>query len=225
MRAPRLLLAASLACAIVALAALPAHAFSAGRADRAAAGCGGPGCHGGLPSTVAVALEGLPDAYTPGDTYLINVTVTGARAPLPAPLGQHAGGFALGATDGALSALPGSEDVQIDATTGNATHTTAGSVARAWTVVWTAPPATAGVVTFTLSANAVNGNAAPDPLDEWATATFTTKEGPENEGPPAPSPVETQGPPSTGSGVPAPALAGVLVALALAGAVLARRRA
>lgn len=225
MRAPRLAAAALTACAIVALAALPAHAFSAGRADRAAAGCGGPGCHGGLPSPVAVALEGLPETYTPGDTYLINVTIGGAREPLPPPLGQHAGGFALGVTDGALSPLPGAEDVQVDETTGNATHTAAGSTARAWTVVWTAPPATAGVVTFSLSANAVNGNAAPDPLDEWATATFATKEGPENEGPPAPSPVETQSPPSGGSGVPAPALAGALVALALAGAALARRRA
>lgn len=112
----------------------------------------------------ALAIEGLPARYTPGQAYRLVVRL---RRP-----GMAAAGFQLsartpaGAQAGTLAPAEGSSAVQVQAASAvqYAGHTEPGSRLAApgaaeWPVVWTAPAA--GPVTFHVSANAADDDRSP----------------------------------------------------------------
>lgn len=196
-----------------------AGGFSSGKADSARSGCGDVGCHGipgqGSP-LVRALLDGLPEEYTPGGRY--NLTVSVADAPPILPAAQNAGGFALEASAGSMAAV----DDAAQAADASATHTEAGNDQREWQVEWLAPPQPAGEVTFYLSANAVDGNGAADPGDQWASAMFMLPAG--QAPPPPPPPGNATQEPTPPARTPGPAGAEVGLAVLAAVAVLAAQR-
>ena len=116
-----------------------------------------------------VRLDGIPDAYTPGEQYLITVTL--ARP------GMEAAGFQLSAREDGMSMNAGSNagtlralDALAETLEGEAKrirylqHTRAGAEqvkagGAAWRFEWTAPDE--GPVIFHLAANAANGDDSP----------------------------------------------------------------
>ncbi len=173
-RGSTLLLAAVVATMLV----LPSGARMDGVSGRAEGGCT---CHGGgvawdgVAGNLAVAalLEGVPEAYEPGQVFALSISVEGG----PPYLGA---GFNLNASAGTLS-VPGDEaNVQITTAdsfggvAGEATHRTPDS--KSWRVDWMAPPAGAGEVRFYLAVNSVNSNSQPDQADLWNLAAATSQE-------------------------------------------------
>lgn len=159
-----LLLAASLAGA--GSAQYHGRAFPQGAPPGVTGGFGEPTCvqchfDGELNAAGgSLAIDGLPERYTPGETYRLIVRLRHAEAA--------AAGFQLSArtADGAQAgvlAAP-SHYAQVQAGSGGvqyAGHTEAGSAPTApgvaeWTVEWTAPAA--GAVTVHAAANAANGD-------------------------------------------------------------------
>lgn len=140
-----------------------------GVSGRAQGGCT---CHGsgspwlgiGGQYPIVPSVEGFPDAYEPGVTYALDVSVSGGFPYLKA-------GFDLNVTAGQLSIPPEEPNAQITTpasfggVAGEATHKTPDS--RAWKVLWTAPPPGSGPVTVSLAVNSVNGNDLPDAADQW----------------------------------------------------------
>lgn len=228
------------ACAALVLATLAAVGLGASHSDgmdmAARTGCGPEtGCHGvpGLASPLVRAkLEGLPVSYEPGKDYGLTVHIEGAPPGLPTA--KALGGFAAEASNGTFWAPDANE--QANGT--HATHTSQGSGQHGWGLIWTAPPAGAGEVTFYLSANAVDGNGAADPGDLWNMAAFHVPEGPSLAPPPVPAPTPAPAPhPAEGPGVlqderdagpdrlvAEVALAGALLTIAGLGLHVLRRR-
>lgn len=129
---------------------------------RAQEGCT---CHGNYSSPeVTSVLDGLPLNFEPGATYTLNISETGGPAPAA---GVAQGGFGLEVSGGTLAAPDG----RVSASGGEATHTVEGNRARGWTVLWTAPPADAGRVTFWLSTNSVSGDNTTK-KDQWGQAVY-----------------------------------------------------
>lgn len=117
-------------------------------------------CH--TPSPLAgpatVRLEGLPEAWRPGEEHHLTVTVAGGPPALPAP--QPQGGFELEAGAGTLAVPPGMEGLLRQASPTVMTYTPDGTLHRTWNVTWTAPDLRAPpeAVGFWLAAVSANGN-------------------------------------------------------------------
>ncbi|HEX2078566.1 MAG TPA: choice-of-anchor V domain-containing protein [Longimicrobium sp.] len=113
----------------------------------------------------SLAIEGLPERYTPGQAYRLIVRLR--RADLAAAGFQLSARTAAGAQAGTLAGADSATEIRTHAATGvqYAGHTRAGSRPAApgageWVVTWTAP-APAGPVTFHAAANAADGDASP----------------------------------------------------------------
>lgn len=157
--------------------------------------CAQPGCHSSFapnsgPGTLS--LEGLPEAYTPGQSYTVTVSL--------AQQGQSQWGFQLTAKignnrGGELSLI----DRQTTQFASSSTaprpqyveHTFQGTMAGTpdgpvtWQVQWQAPPTGSGPVTFYVAGNAANGNFTS--LGDYIYTTSVTV--PEAALPPPPPPV------------------------------------
>ena len=123
---------------------------------------GGCGCHGGSSSSVAIS-ENFPSSYTAGQTYSIQVSVSGGVS------GTH-GGFNVEVDKGSLS-TGGNSGVKVDGK--SITHSNKAN--RAWSFDWTAPPSGSGTVSVGiagLTANGANG----DNGDAWSTKSVTITE-------------------------------------------------
>ena len=121
------------------------------------AGCN---CHGAIASEdVIVHLDGLPDEFIAGETYLVNISFEGG----PEASGENHGGFNLAASRGTFTVID--ESVQImDAA---ATHSESGNDQRSWQVEWTAPSSDKVSSQFTLLVNSVNGDGYATSEDKW----------------------------------------------------------
>lgn len=136
-------------------------------------------CHSsGISPTVSVDLTGLPVAYVPGLTYIINITVTGGPAPYVNG-NNAAGGFNIYADDGTFLVPGGSTAVKVNGPQTQATHTLSGNDQRSWEVEWVAPGVGSGLVSFQCVGMAVDGDGVgnPDADDLWAYFTTQIPEG------------------------------------------------
>ena len=123
---------------------------------------GGCGCHGGSSSTVSIT-ENFPSSYTPGQTYSIQVSVSGGVT------GTH-GGFNVEVSKGSLS-TGGNSGIKVSGK--SVTHTNKAN--RAWSFDWTAPASGSGTVTAGIAgmtANGVSGTSG----DAWTTTSATITE-------------------------------------------------
>lgn len=112
-------------------------------------------------------LDGVPQSYTPGEQYLITVTLVRP--------GMNKAGFQLSAREGGINMNAGTNAGALGATDGSVQtvdqrlvtyiqHAPAGADIRTpgganWTVLWTAPDE--GPVEFHVAANAANGDDSP----------------------------------------------------------------
>lgn len=221
MRLPRSLLVAAVA-GLVAVAPIGSVlAFSEGRWDRAQEGCGVTGCHGPPSDQVTAVLE-LPDNWTRGERYPINLSIEGA---LPSsPTAENRGGFNLEVDAGTLHVPDGSEAVQVGPPNGSdrqATHTAQGNDRIAWTVEWEAPANGTGNVTVWLAVNAVNGNGLADPTDAWTTTEATIPHVGTDDGQ---SPADDEPIPDRPEEIPGMAVGAAVAALLGAAALVAAAR-
>ena len=123
---------------------------------------GGCGCHGGSSSSVSIS-ENFPSSYTPGQTYSIQVSVSGGVS------GTH-GGFNVEVDKGSLS-TGGNSGVKVSGK--SVTHTNKAN--RAWSFDWVAPSSGSGSVTAGIAgmtANGVSGTSG----DAWSTTSVTITE-------------------------------------------------
>lgn len=127
-------------------------------------------CHFGgelNPPEGALALEGVPEAYAPGETYRITVALT--RAEMQRAGFQLAARFTEGARAGKQAGTLAPADTQRATITAEesiqyAHHTPrgtdlSGNGAAQWTLTWTAPDTAAAPVAFHVAANAANDDA------------------------------------------------------------------
>jgi hypothetical protein len=119
----------------------------------------------------AVSLDGIPAAFTPGQTYPVTVTISrqglrrggfeiAARFAAGRQKGRQAGAWRL--RDTRAQFIPGA----VDRTLTFVQHNQIGSRAltpgaNSWTIEWTAPAADAGAVQFNVAANASNNDDSP----------------------------------------------------------------
>lgn len=214
-------LAVALVAGLVAVAPLgTVLAYSEGRWDRAQEGCGVTGCHGPASDQVTAVLE-VPDNWTRGDRYEINVSIEGTLPSTPAQ--ENRGGFNLEVENGTLHVPAASQAVQVGPPDGSgrqATHTAQGNDQIVWTVEWQAPANGTGNVTVWVAVNAVNGNGLADPTDAWTTTEATIPyAGTDDDGgaPPDDDPIPDEPEEIPGMAVGA-AVAGLLGAAALVAA-------
>lgn len=137
-------------------------------------------CHSQpITDDTVVVVEGLPDAYDVGETYLLTVRVEGG--PPANPVGPQ-GGFEMDVAGGDL-AIPSEMEGLLRTTKHGMTYLPDGTFMRQWNVLWEAPglEAKPGSAYFWVAAVSANGNhnaetntsAAGEFGDE--VATFTTK--------------------------------------------------
>jgi hypothetical protein len=119
----------------------------------------------------AVALDGIPPAFTPGQTYSITVAIhrqglrrggfeIAARFAGGKQKGRQAGSWRL--TDARAQLIPGAVDKALTFVQHNQTGSRAATPgANTWTMEWTAPPAETGAVQFNVAANASNNDDSP----------------------------------------------------------------
>ena len=119
----------------------------------------------------AVTLEGIPPAFTPGQTYPVTVTITrdglrrggfeiAARFAAGKQKGRQAGSWRL--VDARAQLIPGAVDKALVFVQHNQTGSrTPAPGSNAWTIEWTAPAASAGMVQFNVAANASNNDDSP----------------------------------------------------------------
>ena len=119
----------------------------------------------------AVALEGVPSTFTPGQTYPITVTITregmrrggfeiGARFASGRQRGKQAGTWRL--LDARVQLIPGAVDKALTFVQHNLMGSRAASAgANTWTIEWTAPATAAAPVQFNVAANASNNDDSP----------------------------------------------------------------
>ena len=130
-------------------------------------GCGGGYCHGSNTNAV-VSMSGQPASYTAGQAYTLSISVTGGAS------GSTNGGFSLEVNTGTLSTGGvGIMSVKVDSSGTSATHTT--NSYRSWSVDWTAPATGAGIATFDLGGNAVDGNNY-NTNDNWDSVSYQVPE-------------------------------------------------
>jgi hypothetical protein len=164
-------LAAATLAATIRLVASPAYAdgappgFSGGFKEDSCQACHFHEALNAPPGRVAI--EGVPPAFTPGQSYTLTVRLTRT--------GTKLAGFQLaarfkdgGAQAGVLASGPGdAERVGVESASGvqyagqRKAGATGASDAASWTIVWTAPTS-GGPVVFHVAANAANGNESAD---------------------------------------------------------------
>jgi hypothetical protein len=118
----------------------------------------------------AVALDGVPPAFTPGQTYPITVTISrqglrrggfeiAARFTTGKQKGRQAGSWRL--LDARAQLIPGAVDKALTFVQHNQIGSrTATPGANSWTMEWIAPSAP-GAVQFNVAANASNNDDSP----------------------------------------------------------------
>ena len=119
-------------------------------------------------SSGRVTVEGVPAAFTPGDTYELTVTLRHAGIKLGGfqltarfeKDGAQAGTIAAGTADAGRVGIESQAGIQYTGQKRPGTTAVAPDTAR-WTVAWTAPTS-GGAVLFNVSANAANGNDSAD---------------------------------------------------------------
>ena len=119
----------------------------------------------------AVVLDGIPPAFTPGQSYPVTVTIRreglrrggfeiAARFAGGRQKGRQAGSWRL--VDARAQLIPGAVDKALTFVQHNQTGSRAATPgANTWTVEWTAPPAETGAVQFNVAANASNNDDSP----------------------------------------------------------------
>ena len=122
---------------------------------------GGCNCHGGGSSSVSIS-ENFPSSYTPGQTYSIQVSVTGGVT------GTH-GGFNVEVSKGSLS-TGGNSGVKVSGK--SVTHTNKAN--RAWSFDWTAPTSGSGTVTAGIAGLTASGGGTSG--DAWTTTSVSITE-------------------------------------------------
>lgn len=123
---------------------------------------GGCGCHGGSSPSVAIS-ENFPSSYNAGQTYSIQVSVSGGVS------GTH-GGFNVEVDKGSVS-TGGNSGVKVSGK--SVTHTNKAN--RAWSFDWTAPASGSGTVTAGIAGMTANG-ASGNGGDSWSTTSATITE-------------------------------------------------
>ncbi len=158
-----------MAAAIITSAPVMSH--SAGIVGQTRSGCS---CHNNTETlSVSPSIEGLPGFYEPGKVYDLNLSFDGGPARGPAARA----GFDLSASAGQLLVPEGSDEVRIDPSSGELTHTLEGNNATWWSVRWRAPGEDTGTVTITLVTNVVNGDGVQTPSDQWGKEEIDVQEG------------------------------------------------
>ena len=156
---------------------LAASAFKEGPYPNVTGGFGEQTCHlchldnptnapGG-----AVALDGIPPAFAPGQSYPVTVTISrqglrrggfeiAARFAGGQHKGRQAGSWQL--VDARAQLIPGAVDKALTFVQHNQTGSRAATPgANTWTMEWTAPSASGGTVLFNVAANASNNDDSP----------------------------------------------------------------
>lgn len=82
-------------------------------------------------------IEGLPESWTPGQTYHLSIRVEGGPQAMPAP--QPQGGLDLSIDGGALSVPAPMQGLLRTPNPQEITYLPAGTLMRAWQADWTAP--------------------------------------------------------------------------------------
>ena len=145
---------------------------SSGIHNQAGSGCS---CHySGSSPTLS---ENFPSTYTAGQTYNIQISVSGGVS------GSN-GGFNVVVDKGTLSTPGvGIMSVKIDSSGQSATHTT--SSYRSWSFDWTAPTTGSGSTSVDIAVLTANGNSG-NSGDAWTSTSLTIPEaGPSNTAPTA----------------------------------------
>ena len=134
-------------------------------------------CHNAAPSNnVQVILDSVPYAWTPGETYELQLHIIGG----PSAGGQYSAGFSMRVSSGDLGGTGvdnWADDLQ------SLTHTSASAAEsdRMWDITWTAPAEGEGTVVFWITGNSVNGDGGLGNVveDMWNQLTFALVEGDE----------------------------------------------
>jgi hypothetical protein len=122
-------------------------------------------CHGSQNTNTTILLDGLPTAYTLGQTYNLTFTIINtSQAKAGFNIKCSAGTFVQGT--GSYIKTGGSE------ITHTAPMTMSGSQAI-FTFNWIAPSSGNSAITFNAVGNAVNGNNGSDAGDQWNNLTAT----------------------------------------------------
>ncbi len=132
------LVALLIAAAVASQLAAANFAASPGFSGRAGVTC--LACHTVAPVGHVEAqamLDGLPEAWDPGQSYTLDIAVLGGPQAMPAPAPQ--GGFDLDVGAGRLALPAGTEDKLRLVGDHEATYLPAGTLQREWTVEWVAP--------------------------------------------------------------------------------------
>jgi hypothetical protein len=148
-----------LSAVVVMIALTPVIEANSGGKHFSSGGCN---CHGGSSSSVVIS-ENFPSTYNAGQTYSIQVSVSGGVS------GTY-GGFNVEVSQGSLS-TGGNSGVKVSGM--SVTHTN--KVNRAWSFDWTAPSSGSGTVTAGIAgmtANGVSGTSG----DAWSTTSATITE-------------------------------------------------
>ena len=111
-------------------------------------------CHNAAPSnSVQVILDQVPYAWTPGETYDLQLHIIGG----PAAGGQYSAGFSMRVSSGELGGT-GVDNWQGDLESLTHTSASAAESDRMWDITWTAPAEGEGTITFWITGNSVNGD-------------------------------------------------------------------
>lgn len=147
--------------------------------DVAKTGCT---CHSGDQITpddsVTLLVSGLPYLYEGDVAYELKIQIIGG----PDIGGDHSGGFSMRTSAGNLAGAAGYEDmVQNGDDASSLTHTADGSntADRSWMIIWTAPAADSGDISFWLAGNSVDGDGS-QLGDAWNRLSFSLSEGQDN---------------------------------------------
>ena len=101
-------------------------------------------CHNGAPANnVQVILDSVPYAWTPGETYDLQLHIIGG----PAAGGQYSAGFAMRVSGGELGGT-GVDNWEGDVESLTHTSASAAESDRMWDITWTAPAEGEGTITF-----------------------------------------------------------------------------
>jgi len=131
------------------------YAYGSGATGYSQTGCT---CHSETADAgTTVSITGIPDQFTPGDTYLLTINVTSTT------VSGNTGGFDLSVTGGTLSTT----DPNAKIADGEATHKN--NNARSWQVNWTAPTGVDSV-TFYVAGLASSGSGVGG--DAWAKTSY-----------------------------------------------------
>ena len=122
---------------------------------------GGCGCHGGSSSSVSIS-ENFPSSYTAGQTYSIQVSLSGG-------VSGSKGGFNVEVDKGSFS-TGGNSGVKVSGK--SITHSNKAS--RAWNFDWTAPTSGSGTVAVGIAGLTANGGGTGG--DAWTTMSRTITE-------------------------------------------------